>query len=201
MAGTGVQGFSGILDFEFKPSLSIMAKRIDRIALGVSDFKVPLERAVREVMIPSIRRNFEVGGRPPWDPLADDTIERRQASGYTSDQILVRTGDLERGATSFSIWTITDVSATVRDLPQDIWYGKVHQAGFEGATSAGSSRLGVSFVNSGMSLREIADAVGRSSGELANIPPRPFILFQDEDLSKIDRIFAEWIGEVVAGLW
>ena len=54
-----------------------------------------------DVLYSSVQQNFEVGGRPRWAPLAQQTIdERTKARHYFEDdsgrsmQILVRSGDL-----------------------------------------------------------------------------------------------------------
>jgi len=49
--------------------------------------------------------------------------------------ILIRTGKLRAAATSFSIWSINEVSAVVKDLPDNVKYGYVHQEGY-GQTGA-----------------------------------------------------------------
>lgn len=77
-------------------------------------------------MIPSIRRNFDEEGRPPWEELSWDTAYQRGEE----HPILNRTGKLKRRATQLARWTIGRHTASFRDLPQDVWYGKVHQAGY-----------------------------------------------------------------------
>lgn len=131
----------------------------------------PLTEAVKKVMQPSIRQNFNMGGRPEkWAPLSEDTIRARRGDS----RILVDTGDLRFVASAFFIWTITDSSATVRDLPEFVWYGKVHQAGSKKAGKGASN---------------ISEGLG-----YVNIPARPFILFQPEDAKKIEDIFADWVA-------
>src|SRR5687767_7819156 len=74
--GVGLLRFGANLDhFEFKPSISILARDLRNLSLALRDFTTPLQRSVREVMIPSIRENFQRGGRPPWPRLAQTTVE------------------------------------------------------------------------------------------------------------------------------
>jgi phage gpG-like protein len=195
--------------FEFKPSLGIVAKDIDRLAIDIRSMREPLTRSVRDVMVPSIRTNFDVGGRPGWDPLATSTVMRR---GGRAEPILVRKGALRRGVTTISVWTITQTAATIKDLPDRIWYGKVHQSGSEG----GGGSAGKWFVPY---LKKAAEVLGPGASKqqvtaLAykifdkrqqkhgpaprsgnDIPARPFALFQDEDLDDIQEVFADWLEE------
>lgn len=157
--------------FNFEPSVAIQAAGLRRFAHNLSDMREPLTKAVKEVMQPSIRKNFNVGGRPEqWEPLSDDTIRAKTGDS----RVLIDTGNLRFAASAFFIWTITDNSATVRDLPPFVWYGKVHQAGAKKAGRGGLGDFGIGHVN---------------------IPARPFILIQVEDAKAIDEIFEDWLAK------
>jgi phage gpG-like protein len=195
---TGLRTHSPVLDFEFVPSLSIMAKDVLKLGLDIRSFKVPLQRAVKEVMIPSIRQNFDSEGRPPWPELEAGTLMNREYAGYDDGPILNRSGALRRVATQLNIWTINQQSATVRDLPESVWYGKVQQAGTDGG-GAGTDTMSTT----GLSLQETIDklrAQAAASGSVgkADIPPRPFIMFQDDDPDKIEAVFGKWLDERIA---
>lgn len=103
----------------------ILAGDLDRLALNIRSLREPLTRAVKEVIIPSIRANFSAEGRPSWAPLALDTIRIRGASG----PILNRTGILLRTATQFNIWKIDMDSAVIVSLDSKVKYAKYHQSG------------------------------------------------------------------------
>lgn len=182
----------------FGPTMGIAAGRIAKLGLDIRSFRVPLTRAIKNVMVPSIKRNFDVGGRPAWEPLAEDTVLIRGDSG----PILVRSGTLARVASQMNIWDITTTSAVVRDIPGDAWYGKVHQGGYAGnsmgalvkkhkgnlsAASAEHTRSINAAIASGTTLKQ-----GASS-----IPARPFLLFQEEDEIKIHEEFDKWLDERV----
>src|SRR4051794_13554846 len=94
----------------FEPTLGIAAGRIGKLGMNIHSFRKPLERAIKEVVIPSIQTNFNVGGRPAWEPLAEFTRQRREQEGY-SDNPLVKTGALQEAMTSESNWTITPTFA------------------------------------------------------------------------------------------
>jgi phage gpG-like protein len=199
-----------ITGFEFKPSIGIVAKQMNQLGLAIADMKVPLTKAVKDVMIPSIRKNFTSGGRPEWEELSTDTVRKRNGS---SRPILVRSGALASGATSFGIWSVGSVSATVRDLPKNIWYGKVHQGGsssnnlgagnwFGKYRRAAEKQLGSDAPESEIlkTAYELFDMRlkkhGPAPAATAEIPARPFIMFQDEDLDDIQDIFFEWLGDL-----
>jgi phage gpG-like protein len=102
-----------------------------------------------------------------------------------------------------SRWTITEEAASIQDLPDDIWYGKVHQEGLGGIRT----RIGRTLkANPGMSPAQASKRVMSSidrdilSGKArthstSNIPARPFVMFQDEDIDAIYDVFQTWLGE------
>lgn len=110
---------------DFQPSPAIIAADLHRMAGDVGSFKEPLTRAVKEVMIPSFQQNFSQGGRPAWQPLAEYTVQVRGSAS----PVLIRSGRLQRTMGRVNIWTITDQHAVIERLPQDVWYGNIHQSG------------------------------------------------------------------------
>lgn len=119
------------LSFEFKPSIGIMAARVDKLGLEIRSFREPLKRSIQRVLAPSFKANFDAGGRPePWAKLAEHTRTERQKEGFGADgPILVRTGLLKRTIQQFNIWSIDMQKAAIVDLPQKIQYGKAQQEG------------------------------------------------------------------------
>jgi len=202
-----------ITSFEFKPSLGIVAKRVAMLAEELEDMHEPLTKAVDDVMTVSILENFVSGGRPEWEGLSPVTLARRKKEGSGS-MILVRSGALGEAASSRGIWSIGKTSATIRDLPQAVWYGKVHQAGQSGNQFAGGNwfkkyqtaarkQLGpdeddeeVDKLAFKMFDQRLAKH-GPAPAPSVEIPARPFVVFQDEDIDAIEVIFAEWIEEKV----
>jgi phage gpG-like protein len=147
---------------------------------------------VRQVVIPSIKENFAVGGRPPWAPLEASTVQQKRGN----TQPLVRTGKLRRNMGYMSIWHIDAEKAFIADLPPRIWYGKVHQAG---ATFSSHSKafkaVHISYLG-----RPLGRPDKASSGGV--IPARPFVVVQPEDVQAIEEVFERWLEEriVKAGL-
>lgn len=161
------------LTLEFKPQLSVIQKDLKELGVDLRSLREPLKRAVQQVIIPSIRMNFDAQGRPPWAPYASSTIEFHQELGTTmSKSLLNKTGTLKRTATQLNVWSITKEEAKFNGLPQNVWYGNLHQTGGKGGKGAG----GV-------------------------IPARPFVMFQDSDGDKITQVFAKWLDERIAKRW
>jgi phage gpG-like protein len=182
--GFGLPGdFGTSIDIDFVPPVSLLIADVLRLGVRLRTFREPLEKAVREVVIPSFKRTWEAEGRPePWHELSPYTIARKTGesmsietagfSGGSGAPILVSTpiqrergqhksegrgGALKVRATSFKIWTFTKDSAYVSGAGI-FFYGPIHQ-------------------------------LGASS---ARIPARPFLILQDEDLDKIEKVFLDW---------
>lgn len=131
----GLRVDSGLLAFTFQPSIGLVAKDFDKLGLDIRSFREPLKRSIQQVLAPSFRKNFDVGGRPRWQPLSSETIEIRQRLNKRGKGILIRTGTLRRVASQLNIWTITTTSAVIKDLPSRIWYGTLQQAGTRSGTA------------------------------------------------------------------
>ncbi len=182
------------LGWQVTPSIGMVAKDIDRLGLDIRSYKEPLTRSIKQVMIPSIRKNFDAGGRPAWPELTADTIKIRGEAW----PILRRTGKLRKAATQFNIWDVSSTSASVRRLPSTAWYGAIHQqglGGFSGFMSGAKKSLGRGASSSDITRRafEMMDeARGVGGGRAVEIPQRRFIMYQEQDLDDIQEIFLEW---------
>lgn len=208
----GLRLDEGIMQFEFKPTIGISAREIDRLGLDIRSFREPLRRAVQQVMAPSFKENFEQGGRPEaWEPLSDATIAMREVAGIGGDQPLVRSGLLRKTISQLNIWTITETTATIRALPDKIKYGTIHQAGFAGSGGGGAKMSGYLKKAGGdpkeaqklldddliMSMRSGQRVTG-GKRTVAAIPQRIFVNIQEEDYDKIEVIFVRWLQERMA---
>ena len=123
MARLGFSGTGGGLAF-WNPALSVIASDVDKLGADIRSFRVPLKRSIQEVIAPSVGKNFEVGGRPAWEPLSDYTIER-----WGPHDPLVLTGKLRKSSQQLNIWTITTTEAYVSGLDSKVTYAKYHQVG------------------------------------------------------------------------
>lgn len=206
--------------WDIRPSVGIVAKDVDRLGLDIRSFREPLMAIVKQVMIPSIRENFVQEGRPKWTELADSTVTARKGA---RGPILSRTGTLARRASQFNIWSIGETSATIRRLPDDAFYGVYHQAGATRDTGGGSNNnvsilhakgpeakkligkfipkaakeLGIAgAIGEGDKQRVLARALGMAMDTGTwTLPARPFIMYQDSDIPKMEAIFGAWMEE------
>jgi len=172
-----------------------MARKIDKLGLDIRSFKEPLSRAIKQVVIPSITMNFHKHGRPRWPELSPDTIAKK---GHARPLLL--TGDLQKTMKLFSIWHVDREKALLANLPNNVWYGVVHQAGYGGRAQS------IRVVNIGTGA---AGQTGATFGNPLNfseetgaIPARPFVLLQTQDEVAITQVFEEWLEERItrAGL-
>lgn len=184
--GNGLQ-----LETSVIPPLTIVAERIATLGAKVETFEEPLRKAIKEVVIPSMQTNFDVGGRPPWQPHAEGTVEIASNLGFTLGGVLVRTGALRSAMGDEGSWTVDSTSATL-NLPSNVWYGAVHQGGFEGKGGGKSAK--------GHSFQWIVKNAAQDM-PVSPIPSRPFAVFQPEDEEAISDIFMEWLGEKIEEAW
>lgn len=102
-------------------------------ALGVSlragGFRVPLQRSVREAVIPEIERQFAVGGDPKWPDITDSTKETKMRRVGHAYPILVETGRLKKAATALARWHVKNDEARFTGLPGYAAYGTFHVTG------------------------------------------------------------------------
>lgn len=190
------------LGITFEPTLVIAAGRIDKLGVDIRSFREPLERAIKQVIIPSIGMNFDQGGRPEWEGHSAGTEEIRSRLRKPLGAVLVTTGALKRGAMQFNNWKVGRGAAVMSDLPARVWYGKVHQKGYEGKTMA--ARVKAAGGNAATALTvAIGDALAsKSRGHVVPpIPARPFVMLQPEDEDRITEVFIEWLGERVQAAW
>jgi phage gpG-like protein len=122
----------GGVEIDFQPSPFVIANQFDKLGLQIRSFREPLKRSIQQVMAPSLQANFAAGGRPTaWQPLSQFTLNRKKKN---RDKILVRSGKLRQRAGQLKIWTIDGKNGLAYigpKLPNDIWYGAVHQSGWD----------------------------------------------------------------------
>jgi phage gpG-like protein len=196
-----LQIHSVLVAWEFKPSIGLIAKSIDRLGVDIRSFREPLTRAIKQVMIPSFQTNFDEGGRPAWEALSDYAVTRRNGS---TSPILVRTGALRGVMRQLNIWSITPVAATIKDLPGRVWYGKLQQAGYGGF--GGNIQSAKSELGAGATSREVVGEAFSKMDQAKSareqipiyIPARPFVMIQDDDRDEILQVFYTWLYERVA---
>lgn len=175
MAGGPSTSFSGsrsgveFVSIDFEPEPIILAAAFETFSINIKSFRVPLERSVRKVLAPSLAKNFEVGGRPPWIPLTDTTIQEKTRKGASDPgKILVRSGQLARKAGQINMWVVK---------------GPAGEA-YINAGTLGKVFYGV-YHNFGMA----------SGADEPGYPQREWAMIQPEDANEIEEIFFIWIEE------
>lgn len=167
--------------------LNLLAADLRRLGKDFSrrgGLREPIEKSVREVLIPSITENFLAGGRPAWEDLAPATLATRSGRGVpgataSSSAIsafnalsgsmapLMRTRKMFNAAKAMARWIIKENEAKydLGSFPSHSWYAIVHDQ----------------------------DSIAESAG----IPVRPFAVIQPEDIEDITKIFADWVEKKI----
>lgn len=115
------------------PDSRVIGASMGAVARGFRTYRLPLETSVKQVAIPAIIENFEVGGRPPWAPHSEATQLRRERQGTLGGEpqdILIESGQLFGDAVRLARWTISGQEAYISNLPDRSAYGRFHQTGF-----------------------------------------------------------------------
>ena len=110
---------------DFYPQIYASEQAIKKMTRKFRSFRDPLNESLRSIVIPSIRRNFEVGGRPKWKPLSPSTVRQRGSSR----PILIRSGTLQKKATQINIWRVEATKMYVDGLDKRVKYAAYHQGG------------------------------------------------------------------------
>ncbi len=161
---------------------------IDQLSNRVVQLSVPMNLAA-EHMRHSVEQNFAVGGRPTRWPVS---ARAERESGQT----LVDTSRLLK-----SITYSYDHSSI--EIGTNVAYARAHQLGYAGIVMVRShtrrvkSRdVRVRFEHEGRRKRKlIAKGIAfvRSHDRNMNIPARPFLVVQDEDIVEIKSIIKNYL--------
>lgn len=144
---------------DFFRQITVLDTVIEVIDQKLSDFREPLEAALKYVVLPSVEKNFALQGRPPWPPLSPET--------KPSPRILFKTGTLAEEATNAANWTVTRDMLGLFNLTAVVPYAGYHQMG----------------------------------APRANIPARPYVEYQTEDIEEITTIFEFWVQHIIDTYW
>lgn len=138
-----------------------------------TNLKQAFERIRDEVNIPSIEKNFEVGGRPRWEPLSPSTtglgkaafIESAASGNIGGRKPLTKTGQMRRAATAKARFRIRRNEMHYGQWPSKRWFGPVHN------------------------LPDLS--------KKAQVPNRPFTLIYPEDKVAAGEIMLDWVEDRV----
>ncbi len=151
-----------IIDAQVQAMLSGMATRAGSLSPGM--------KIIAALVLASVQRNFETGGRPSkWAALKPSTLRNRKSGGGP----LVVKGF--GGGLLGSVHAESD--ATTATVGTDKIYGAVHQFG------AKKGSFG-SFLTKGGKSRALP---------WGDIPARPFLMLQQEDREAIPDVLAKFV--------
>lgn len=112
----------------FGPKLAATKMATLEISIRAGGFRQPLQRSIREVIIPELQHQFDVGGDPSWPPLEAATVEKKMRLGRDNG-ILQETYKLRKAVTAFDRWRVRDDEAMFTGLPGYAYYGMYHLSG------------------------------------------------------------------------
>lgn len=192
----------------------LFASDIDKLDMKFKTWKEPLQQSRDEVVIPSVRENFDQEGRPKWTPLKPQTLQNRMYMGYARGPILDRSGRLRRIATQKNIWSIVSgvgregadmLSLNVNYLDGKVPYAEFHQLGAGVRRGRRVGDIQKRITSSGKTTsrfrhREANPALG---GDIRTfrLPPRPFIQLTVEEEAEIYTIFFNFMSRQVDKYW
>jgi len=181
----------------WEPDPDRIAQELLQLANRIDDWTEPLTEA-KEAFIYSTELHFETESDPygePWQALDTKYARAKEAAGYPPD-ILVRSGDLKKAATSEEAWHITesDIIFDSQTLPS---YGAFHQEGSRGW------HLAQKFAAGTLTDEETREFSTTGVGPGGNLPQRMFIGADEDTIAEVEGIFIAWldknVGEFVDG--
>lgn len=99
---------------------------LSRDLAGANRMRQPLLDIAKEVLAPSIDKNFKVGGRPKrWERSSPISTYRMQKSGEDEPTLWV-TGKMKRAASALARFKVRENTMTYGNFPATLWYAMVH---------------------------------------------------------------------------
>lgn len=94
---------------------------------GSNRMRQPLLKIGKEVLAPSIKRNFAVGGRPnKWAQVGTSSYRDKKGDKSGGSPPLWVTGKLKRAASSFARFKVKENELTYGYFPSSTWFAIVH---------------------------------------------------------------------------
>jgi phage virion morphogenesis protein len=138
----------------------------------------PAMREIGEVVRTSIERNFAAGGRPKWDESA--RVKRE------GGQTLSLTGGLRR---SFALPDAVQAGNDRVSVGTNVVYAAIHQLGGRTNPRVIKAKNGKALFWPG--ARHPVKSVNHPGSK---IPPRPFMLVQNEDWTEIKNVINRYLS-------
>lgn len=166
---------------DVKKYLTDQVKQRVQLALGVIETYAPK----------SIKKNFEVGGRPPWKPS-------KKSGKNKGTKTLVITGTLSNVSATRNE---ADLSVTLSVDPRARAYARIHQEGGTINMPARQLKFREKKYKSGQTRTVFASKKHKrikmertTKPYIIKMPPRPFMVIPDEDVGKIINEINKKIG-------
>ena len=182
-----------MIEFSVSTNAESVNKVVVNIVKKIGNLEKPLKR-VGIYMLGSIHRNFALQGRPiKWPALSLMSRQKRRGGLKGRHLILQDTGRL-RSSIVYELEGNTGVR-----IGTNIPYARKLHFGGVNVMSAHTESVR-SHVRIVGEKRVIVKPFRRRVGKRQfTVPGRPFVLFQNEDVIVIERIFSDYVQEVLGG--
>ncbi len=101
---------------------------LSRDLAGTNRMRQPLLDIAKEVLAPSIDKNFKVGGRPTrWKASSPISTYRLEKDGEGEPTLWV-TGKMKRAAKALARFKVKNNTMTYGYFPAKLWYAMVHDS-------------------------------------------------------------------------
>lgn len=156
-----------------KADVSPIKKELEGLRVRLKDLS-PVMKQVAQIVRTSVIRNFEVGGRPKWEP----SQRARKEGGMT----LVKTARLRNSITARGYSDRAEVGTNVI-------YAAIHQLG--GRTSPRVIKPKNAKALFWPGAKHPVKSVQHPGSK---IPARPFLMVQDEDWTEIKNVINDYLA-------
>lgn len=172
------------MDINIKMDLTGVKGLFRRLKKAGSDL-TPVMKVIGETVRTSVVKNFLEKGRPTqWMPLAPETIRRKKNKG----RVLIEESHLMDSVN----WR---ASASRVEVGTNKVYAAIHQFGFGGKVSIPAHRRKVESRDIRDGKKKKASGVGfvKAHERRMNVPARPFLMVQNEDIAEIREMITAHI--------
>lgn len=171
------------------PPPAVIAGQFQQFGLDIRSYRVPFNRVIDTVVVPSVRRNFETQSSAgnKWAPLSPFTKDMRK---FPDKPILQQYGNLRKSAASRTPWVI-DSRPAIGQGAISADFSKIKGAGGYALKQQLGDAGGNQYKKRNKKGKGYLSAVSRS-GET---PARPFIELTTTDAAKVEAVFETWIAE------
>lgn len=173
-----------------------LKREIREMLTRVTDL-TPAMRVIGELVRSSIQKTFQVGGRPErWKPLSDVTLSKRRNRKKSRAKPLLDTGRLLNSITRGVPDGVYEVYKRHVRVGTNVIYAAVHQFGARKGsfgTMKTKVRAHLRRIPGKRKRIQVREHYRKITVPWGDIPARPFMVIQQEDIEDIGRIFSDFI--------